>query len=283
MSLFDLTGKVAVVTGATKGIGRGIVERLAEHHARIVVSSREQALCDKVVGELNSAYGSGKEIASAAAANLEELESLKGLVKAAMDKWGRIDILVCNAAVLPFIGPSAETPPKLFTRLLEGNIQNTFRLCHMVLPQMKERRDGAIIIIGSASGLSAATNEMAYGITKAAQSHMARCLAGEAAAYNVRVNCVSPGLTRSFSSRPIWEKEAVLNKFTSTLPLQRIGEPDDIAGGVVFLASQAGSYVTGITIPIDGGRTSLPPAAAHGGDELENNLEQVFGKEHRFN
>ena len=105
-----------------------------------------------------------------------------------------------------------------------------------------------------------------------------------AAQYTDRLNCVSPGLTRSFSSRPIWEKKELLDKFTSTLPLQRIGEPDDIAGGVVFLASQAGSYVTGVTIPIDGGRTVLPPAAGgRSGDELENNLEKVFGKEHRFN
>lgn len=278
MTLFDLSGKVAVVTGSTKGIGRGIVDRLAEHGATVIVSSRDQTLCEKTAAELNEKYGRGKAIAIGIAADLEDVGSLQKLVDGVNAKCKRIDILVCNAAVLPFIGPSADTPRELFTRLLEGNIQNTFRFCQMVLPQMKERRDGCVIIIGSASGRMASTLEMAYGLTKAAQSHMARSLAAEVAPFNVRVNCVSPGLTRSHSSRPLWENEKLLKMFTASNPLQRIGEPDDIAGGVIFLASQAGSFVTGETLAIDGGATSLPPTREGQGD-----LSEIFDASHRFN
>lgn len=259
MNLFDLTGRVALVTGSSKGIGRGIVERFAEHGAKVIVSSRDQAACDQVAAELNETYGKGEEIAIGLAANLEEIESLEALVKNCLEKWGRIDTLICNAAVLPYIGSSAKTPPKFFTRLMEANIQNTFRLCHMVLPQMRERKDGNIIIIGSASGHNAAINEMAYGVTKAAQAHMARSLAAEVCTDNITVNCVAPGLIRSFSSTPVWENDDILESFTNKIPIQRIGEPDDIAAGCIFLSSQGGSYVTGVTINIDGGRTVLPP------------------------
>jgi NAD(P)-dependent dehydrogenase (short-subunit alcohol dehydrogenase family) len=259
MGLFDLTGRVALVTGASKGIGRGIVERFAEQGAKVIVSSRDQEACDKVASELNETYGKGSEIAIGLAANLEDLDSLEALVKKSVEKWGRIDTLICNASLLAFIGPSAKTPQKYFTRLMEANIQNTFRLCHLVLPQMRERKDGNIIIIGSGSGHSASANEFAYGVTKAAQSHLARSLAAEVCTDNITVNCVAAGLTRSFSSTPVWKDEKVLETFTRKIPIQRIGEPDDIAAGCIFLSAPGGSYVTGITINIDGGRTALPP------------------------
>ena len=278
MQLFDLTGNIAVVTGATKGIGRGIAERLCEHGARLVVSSRSQAECDATASELNARYGNGETVALGIAADLLELDSLKALVDQTVARFGRIDTLVCNAAILPFIGPSAQTPPRHFSRIMEGNIQNTFRLCQLVLPGMRQQGSGSVIIIGSVSGVNAALLEMAYGISKAAQSHMAKCLAAEVVADGVRVNCVAPGLIRSNSSRAVWEDPDVLESFLNGLPMHRIGEPDDIAGAVIFLASQAGSYVTGATIGVDGGRTTVPVPPKGGGD-----LGKIYSEGHTFN
>ncbi|MGE0386377.1 MAG: SDR family NAD(P)-dependent oxidoreductase [Gammaproteobacteria bacterium] len=278
MKLFDLSGQVAIVTGGTKGIGRGIVERLAEHGARVVVSARDQAGCEAAAAEINQRYGQGAVVAAGIAANLDKVDTLQALVDKASATFGRIDILVCNAAILPFIGPSADTPRELFSRIMEGNIHNTFRLCHMVLPQMRARKSGNIVIIGSVSGLRPSTTEMAYGLSKAAQAHLARSLAAEVVGDRVRVNCIAPGLVRSFSSRPVWENDAVLGGFTRNIPLGRIGEPDDIAGGVVFLCSQAGSYITGQVIPMEGGVSTVPVAGEGIGD-----LEALYPTEHRFN
>lgn len=278
MRLFDLTGTVALVTGATKGIGRGVVERLCEHGAQVVVSSRNQGECDAAAAELNARHGRGRTVATGHAADLLDLASLQTLVEGTLEKFGRIDTLVCNAAILPFIGPSAQTPPDQFSRLMEGNIQNTFRLCHLVLPGMRARKSGCVIIIGSVSGINAAVMEMAYGVSKAAQSHMAKCLAAEVVADNVRVNCIAPGLIRSYSSAPLWNNAQVLEPFLDGIPMHRIGEPDDIAGGVIFLASAAGSYVTGATIAIDGGRSTIPAAPKGSG-----RLEDIYSTEHTFN
>lgn len=277
MSLFDLTGKVALVTGATKGIGRGIVERMAEHGAKIVVSSRDQAACEQTAAELNDTYGKDGDIAIGIAADIEDLDALQSLVDRSLEKFGRIDTLVCNAAILPMMGPSVDTPIDHFERILNGNIHLTFRLCQMVIPQMKERHDGSIILIGSGAGLSASPNTMAYGLSKAGQAHLALSLASEVAPFNIRVNCVAPGLTRSFSSGPIWKNEDILKAATTGNPLQRIGEPDDIAGGVIFLASAAGCFVTGETIPIDGGGTRLPPHSE------KDALGGAFEEGHQFN
>jgi NAD(P)-dependent dehydrogenase (short-subunit alcohol dehydrogenase family) len=279
MTLFDLTDNVAVVTGATKGIGRGIVERLCEHGAKVVVSSRNQAECDETARELNARHGGGgKTVAVGIAADLLDVASLKAMVDKALAQFGRIDTLVCNAAILPFIGLSVDTPPAQFSRVIEGNIHNTFRLCHMVLPGMRARKSGCVIIIGSVSGVNAAVMEMAYGISKAAQSHMAKSLAAEVVGDGVRVNCVAPGLIRSYSSTPLWQDPKVLEPFLGGIPLHRIGEPDDIAGGVIFLASAAGSYVTGATIAIDGGRSTVPVPSEAGGK-----LDDIYSAEHTFN
>jgi NAD(P)-dependent dehydrogenase (short-subunit alcohol dehydrogenase family) len=276
MSLFDLTGNVALVTGSTKGIGRGIAERLCEQGASVVVSSRTQAECDATAQELNDRYGAGTAVGFAA--DLMDVASLRALVDKAVARFGRIDTLVCNAAILPFIGPSTQTPPDQFSRMIEGNIQNTFRLCQMVLPQMRARKSGSVIIIGSVSGVNAAVMEMAYGMSKAAQAHMAKSLAAEVVSDGVRVNCVAPGLIRSDASKTLWKDPAVLAPFLEGIPLHRIGEPDDIAGGVIFLASKAGSYVTGATICIDGGRTTVPVPAKGGGK-----LEELYSADHVFN
>jgi NAD(P)-dependent dehydrogenase (short-subunit alcohol dehydrogenase family) len=256
-SLFDLSGKIALVTGATKGIGRGVADRLAEHGARVIVSSRDAKACDEVAEEINQSHGGGQKIAAGIACDLEQLEDIEQLADQAGRVFGGLDILVCNAAILPFMGPSADTPPALFDRILTSNQHHNFRLCQGVRGALAQRGGGSIVLIGSVAGHTASPELMAYAIAKAGVAHMARCLADEFAADGIRVNCVSPGLVRSYSSTPVWEDEAVLDHVTSSIPLRRIGEPDDIAGAVIFLSSVAGSYVTGTMIPVDGGRVHL--------------------------
>jgi NAD(P)-dependent dehydrogenase (short-subunit alcohol dehydrogenase family) len=257
MSLFDLPGKVALVTDATKGIGLGVVQQLAASGAKAIISSRDRAECERVAEELNRAHGNGQQIAAGIACDIGRREEIAQLASAAEGTFGGIDILVCNAAILPFIGSSAETPPEQFDRILVGNIHHNFRLCHAIRPSMARRGGGSMILIGSMSGHTAFPHAMAYSIAKAGIAHMARCLADELAPQRIRVNCIAPGLIRTFSSRPLWENAEILASMTAGIPLGRIGEPSDIGGAVVYLASQAGSYVTGTVLMVDGGQVNL--------------------------
>ncbi len=277
MNLFDLSDQVAVVTGATKGIGRGIAERLAEHGAKVVVSSRHQQECDAVAIALNDTYGKGAQVAVGIASDLEDIDSLQRLIDATLDKWARVDTLVCNAAILPTIGPSKSTPPDFFDGLMRANVHHNFRLCHMVIPQMVERGEGRIIIIGSAEGESPTPSRMSYSLSKAALAHMTRCLAVEFAP-QVRVNLVQPGITRSAASEPVWKNEQVLDSITKTIPLGRIAEPDEVAAAVIFLAGSGGKSTTGACIPVDGGSARLP-ATTESGDQIE----EIFEPDHKFN
>src|SRR5882757_3875222 len=259
MSLFDLSGKVALVTGATKGIGRGIAEQLAAHGAKVIVSSRDPAQAQEAAAELNARYGRGQIVAKAAACDINDLGQIDRLAQSARDAWSAIDILVCNAAVLAFIGDSRDTPPEMFNQLLTTNIHHNFRLCQAVRSDIAKRGGGAIILIGSVAGHNASPATLAYGVSKAGVAHMARSLADEMAGEHIRVNCVAPGLIRSFTSGKVWRDANRLEVAEAGIPLGRIGEPKDIAGAVVFLASDAGSYVTGTTIHVDGGRSFLAP------------------------
>ena len=259
--LFDLAGTVALVTGATKGIGRGIVERLAEYGAKVVVSARNADECAAAAAALNERYGKGESIAAGIAADLADLASLQRLADGAIALWGRVDTLVANAAVLGFHGPSADTPYEHFEAGLRANVHHNFRLCQMLLPQMKARRAGSIVFITSTAGLVATPEVAAYGVQKAAVNHMARTLAAELAPFNIRVNAVSPGLIRSEASRPIWESPALLAANTRGIPLKRMGKPDNVAAAVLFLAGRGGDFVTGNVIAVDGGSAHLPAMA----------------------
>jgi NAD(P)-dependent dehydrogenase (short-subunit alcohol dehydrogenase family) len=259
MPLFDLTGKVALVTGATKGIGRGIATQLAAHGARVIVSSRDRDAAEQTAAEINQQQGATDRIAHAVACDINNLDEIEKLARAACDVWNGIDILVCNAAVLAFIGASRDTPPELFNQLLATNIHHNFRLCQAVRGEMAQRGGGAIILIGSVAGHTASPSTLAYGVSKAGMAHMARSLADEMAPQRIRVNCIAPGLIRSYSSGKVWRDADRLKVAEATIPLGRIGEPEDIAGAVIFLASDAGSYVTGTTLHVDGGRSFLSP------------------------
>ncbi len=253
MSLFDLTGKVAVITGSSKGIGKAIAARMAEAGARVVISSRKAEACAEVAAAINATFGEGRAISIPA--NISSKGDLQNLASVTNEKFGKIDILVCNAASNPYYGPLAGIADDQFRKILENNVIANHWLIGFVAPQMIARKDGAIIIISSIGGLRGSPVIGAYNISKAADFQLARNLAVEYGPHNVRVNCIAPGLIKTDFAKALWEDEVMLKMRTATTPLRRIGEPDEIAGAAIFLASQAGSFVTGQSIVVDGGVT----------------------------
>ena len=253
MSLFSLTGKVAVITGSSKGIGKAIAERMAEQGAKVVISSRKAGPCEEVAVGINARYGAGTAISIPA--NISSKEQLKNLVDETNRQLGRIDVLVCNAASNPYYGPMAGIEDDQFRKIFENNVLSNHWLMGFVLPQMQARKDGSIIIVSSIGGLRGSPVIGAYCVSKAADLQLARNLAHEYGPDNIRVNCIAPGLIKTDFAKALWEDEALLKKRMVGTPLRRIGEPDEIAGAAVFLASQAGSYVTGQAIVVDGGVT----------------------------
>ena len=253
MSLFSLTGKVAVITGSSKGIGKAIAQRMAEQGAKVVISSRKAGPCEEVAAAINAKFGAGTAVSIPA--NISSKEQLKNLVDETNKHFGKIDILVCNAASNPYYGPMAGIEDEQFRKIFENNVLANHWLIGFVAPQMIARKDGAIIIVSSIGGLRGTPVLGAYGISKAADLQLARNLAHEYGPHNVRVNCIAPGLIRTDFAKALWEDPEMLKERTATTPLGRIGEPDEIAGAAIFLASQAGSFVTGQTIVVDGGVT----------------------------
>ena len=253
MNLFDLHGLVAVVTGSSRGIGRAIAERLAEHGAKVVISSRKQPACDEVAAAINTRHGAGSALALAA--NISSKPALQALVDGTMAGFGRIDVLVCNAASNPYYGPMAGIADEQFRKILDNNIVANHWLITMAAPQMIARREGSIIIISSIGGLRGTPVIGAYGISKAADMQLARNLAHEFGPHNVRVNCIAPGLIRTDFAKALWDNPTALAARSASTPLRRIGEPDEIAGAAVYLAAPASSFMTGQSLVIDGGVT----------------------------
>lgn len=253
MNLFDLTGKVALITGSTKGIGEAIANRMAEHGARVVISSRKADACERVAATINEKWGKGKEIAAPIPCNINYKEQLQGLVDATRKKFGQIDVLVCNAALNPYFGPSKGIPDDAFDKILGANIRSNHWLANMVLPEMVERKDGVVIIVSSIGGLRGSSVLGTYAISKAADMQLARNLCVEYGPHNIRTNCIAPGLVKTDFARALWDTPEAEKRTSQGTPLRRLGVPDDIAGAAVFLASKAGAYVTGQTIVIDGG------------------------------
>ena len=252
-NLFDLTGKVAIVTGSSRGIGKASAEALAAHGAKVVISSRKQDACDAVAAAINAEHGAGTAIAIAA--SISDKEALHRLVAETRSAFGRIDILVCNAASNPYYGPLAGIEDDQFRKILDNNVLSNHWLIQQVAPEMCERKDGAIIIVSSIGGLRGSPVIGAYNVSKAADFQLARNYAVEYGPDNVRVNCIAPGLIRTDFARALWEdpeREKATNRST---PLRRIGEPHEIAGAVVYLASPAAAFITGQAMVIDGGVT----------------------------
>lgn len=249
--LFDLNGKVALITGSSKGIGRAIAERMAEHGAKVVISSRKLDACEDVAAGIRARGGK----AVAISCNITHKEQLQELVDRTVEALGPIDILVGNAAVNPYFGTSQDIPDGAFQKVMDCNIRSNHWLVQMVAPGMADRKDGAIIIVSSIGGLKGSANLGAYAISKAADMQMARNLACEWGPHNIRVNCIAPGLIRTDFARALWENPEIHDRTVAKYPLRRIGEPDEIAGTAVYLASKAGSFTTGQTFVVDGGAT----------------------------
>ncbi len=253
MSLFDMTGQVAIITGSSRGIGKAIAEEMAEHGAKVVISSRKADACDAVAAELNAKYGEGTAIAIPA--NISSKSDLQNLVDETCRAFGKVTTLICNAASNPYYGPSLGITDDQFRKILDNNIISNHWLISMTAPEMLARGEGAIVIISSVGGLKGSPILGAYCISKAADMQMARNLAVEFGPQGVRVNCIAPGLIRTDMARALWENPDTLKVSTASACLKRIGEPNEIAGAAVFLASRAGAFTTGQTIVCDGGAT----------------------------
>ena len=253
-SLFDLSGKVAIVTGSTKGIGRAIAYQMALHGADVVISSRKEEACESVSSEINEKLENGLGSTTSIPCHIGRKDDLQSLVDSTRDKLGKIDILVCNAAVNPFYGSMLDIPDGAYEKILDSNVKSNHWLSQMVIPEMKERRDGVILIVSSIGGMNGSATLGTYGVSKAADMAIIRNISSEFGSFNVRANAIAPGLVRTDFARALWENPETLKNATQGSHLKRIGEPNEIAGTAVFLASSAGSFVTGQTIVVDGGR-----------------------------
>lgn len=252
MSLFDLSGKVAVITGSSKGIGQAIAERMAEHGARVVVSSRKADACEVVAAGIRARGGE----ALVQPCHVGRKEELKALVDATLARWSRIDILVCNAAVNPHYGPSIGVTDEVYDRVMNTNVRSNFWLCNMVLPGMAQRKDGNVIIVSSIAGVQGTDRLGLYGLSKAADMQLTRNIAVEWGPHNIRANCLAPGVIKTEFSRALWDNpNSVSLQAMKQAPLQRIGTTDEVAGAAVFLCAKAGAFITGQTLLIDGGRS----------------------------
>jgi NAD(P)-dependent dehydrogenase (short-subunit alcohol dehydrogenase family) len=249
MTPFDLSGQIALITGSSRGIGRAIAEEMARVGARVVISSRKADACQQTATAIRLAGGE----AIAIPCNISNREEVQALVDGTLEAWGKIDALVCNAAINPHFGPLAEVSDEVFDKVMAANVKSNLWLANLVLPGMAERGGGSVTIISSIAGLRGTGTLGAYGISKAADMALARNLAVEWGPKNVRVNSIAPGLIKTDFARALWENEKFLKQRIAVTPLRRIGEPEDIAGIAAFLASKAARFITGQVIVADGG------------------------------
>jgi len=248
---FDLRGQVAVITGSSKGIGRAAAEIMAALGAKVVISSRKAQVCEEVAAGIRKAGGEAISIPC----NISRRDEIAGLVKGAIETWGKIDTLVCNAAVNPYFGPLAGISDDAFDKIMSSNIKSNLWLCNLALPHMVEQGGGSVVIVSSVGGLRGSAQLGAYGISKAADMQLTRSLAVEWSPKGVRINCVAPGLVKTDFARALWEDPERLKRTVSTAPLRRIGEPEEIGSVIAFLASKASSFMTGTVVIADGGVT----------------------------
>jgi len=253
--LFSLNGQVAVITGSSRGIGRSIAEQMALAGARVVISSRKIDACEATAQAIRDA---GCE-AIAIAANISKPEDLERLVATTLDTWGAVDSLICNAASNPYFGPMAGLQDQVFDKIMHNNVRANLWLANRVAPQMAERGRGSVIVVSSIGGLRGDRFLGAYNISKAADMQLVRNLAVEWGSRGVRFNAIAPGLVRTDFASALWKNPELLEKIEQATPLQRIGEPDDIGGIAVFLASPAAAFITGQVLVADGGVTIGAP------------------------
>ena len=253
MSLFNLKNKSVLITGSSKGIGKAIAYQCAEHGAKVIISSRKLDICEQTADEINIKLGS--EVAYAISANISDDDQLENLVNETRKKIGKIDVLICNAATNPFMGSMLDMTIEKFDKVMHNNIRSNQILCNLVLPEMISKEDGSIIIISSIAAIKGSPILGAYNISKAADVMIVKNIAAEFGHKNIRANSIAPGLIKTDFARALWENPDILKTVLSSTPMQRIGVPDEIAGVAVMLASEAGNYINGQTIVVDGGTT----------------------------
>lgn len=249
--MFNLEGKVALLTGASKGMGKAMAEGLAEHGARVVISSRKLDQCEAVAAEINAAHGAGT--ATPIACNIGYKEQLQALVDATHAEVGKIDILVGNAGVNPFYGPMSEIPDAAFDKIMGSNVKSNHWLCQMVAPDMIEKGAGSMMITASVGAFGPSTVLGTYNISKLADIALVRNLAAELGPHGVRVNAICPGLVKTDFAKALWDNPEAEKRASEVYPLRRLGEPEDFKGIAVYLASNASSYMTGQALTVCGG------------------------------
>ena len=247
--LFDLTGKVAVITGASKGIGEDMARVFARFGAKVIVSSRKQDACDALANEIKAAGGEATGIA----AHVGDMAQLQNLVERTIETYGGIDILVNNAASNPVFGPSLEADGAAFDKIMLANVKAPFELSKLCYPSMKARGGGSIIMISSIAGHSPDPGLGLYSVSKASLNMLTKVLAKEWGTDGIRVNAICPGLIKTKFSQALWQDEKMLNHFTKNIPIARMGTTDEISPMALFLASSASSYTTGSLFYADGG------------------------------
>ena len=253
MSLFNLNNKSILITGSSRGIGKSIARHCAIHGANVIISSRKLNICEQTADEINNEVA--KELAHPIAASISDESQLDELVKKTREKLGKIDVLICNAATNPFMGSMLDMPNDKFDKVMNNNIRSNQILCNLVLPEMIDKEDGSIIIISSIAAIKGSAILGAYNISKAADVMIVKNIAAEFGHKNIRANSIAPGLIKTDFAKALWENPDILKTVLGTTPMQRIGEPDEIAGVAVMLASEAGNYINGQTIVVDGGTT----------------------------
>lgn len=247
--MFDLKDKVAIVTGSSRGIGRAIAEMFARAGAKVVVSSRTAEACAPVAEAIRDAGGEALVVPC----HIGKKDELRNLVDKTLAAYGRIDVLICNAAINPVYGSMSDMSDEAFDKIMGTNVRSTWQLCEMVLPGMAEQGGGSIVLLSSIAGIRGNAVIGAYGMSKAAEAALARNLAVEWGPKNIRVNALAPGLVKTDFAKALWEDPERLERAENQTPLRRIGDPKDIAGTALFLATDASAYVTGQTIIADGG------------------------------
>ena len=249
--MFDLKGKVAVVTGSSRGIGRAIAEMFAEAGAKVVISSRKAEACEPVAEGIRAKGGEAMVIPC----HIGDTEQLQNLVDKTIAEWGQIDVLVPNAAINPVYGPLQDLGDEVFDKMLITNVRVINTLCKMVLPGMAEKGGGAVVVISSVAAIKGSTNLGAYGVTKAADAALVRSLALEWGPSNIRVNAIGPGLVKTDFAKALWTDKDRMERINNANPLRRMGMPEEIAGTALWLATPASGYVTGQLIIADGGQS----------------------------
>ncbi len=250
---FDLTGRVAIITGATQGMGAACAERFAASGARLVLTSRSEGDLAARAAELNAAYGQGETIAVFKAGDLADRPHLKGLADLALERFGKITTLLCSPSIRPWIGRSIDTPDDELEAQLTYIFKSRFWLSSQVIPKMIEAGGGSLIYIGSGSPFESTTERSTSTIARAAELQMMKNFAAEFGRNNVRANIIAPGMVNSSGSRQLFEHRNGAQRIAG-LPMRRGGRTDEIAAAAAFLASDASSFTTGAVLPVDGGR-----------------------------